>query len=86
MANSTIIFIVGTTVYFTFGFLFSVSCIILPMTKPRKNKAATTTIHQIHRINLLSFLMLKQYVPEASTHGHAADSAEHACRDREQFV
>ncbi len=49
---------------------FLLCYLILPMTKPRKNKAVTTTIHQIHRINLLSFLILKQYVPEASTQRH----------------
>lgn len=63
-----------TTVNITLGIFtyISVQCkfllclLILPMMKPSKNNAVTTTIHQIHRSSLLSFFMFECF-PEAST-------------------
>lgn len=41
---------------------------VLPKVKPSNNKAVTITIHLIHQMNLDSFLIAKQYVPEAPAH------------------
>lgn len=58
----------GLFTYISVQCEFLLCLLLLPMMKPSKNNAVTTTIHQIHLINLLSFFILKsQRLPQTLT-------------------
>lgn len=58
----------GLFTYISVQRKFLLCSLLLPMMKPSKNNPVTTTIHQIHRINLLSFFIVKsQRLPHTLT-------------------